>query len=123
MVVIRKMSDLPPEAGRDRESFGVTGTKSDVLVPLSFGGRAPFGLLTFAVTREERDWPEMIVKGFLLIAQVFANALARKRADEALRESETRLSLATNAAGVGLWIMELETHHVWVTALTRRGGR
>jgi PAS domain S-box-containing protein len=69
--------------------------------------------------REQRDWQETVVKGFQLIAQVFANALDRKRADEALRESEVRLSLATHAAGVGLWIMENETSHVWFTAKTR----
>jgi two-component system, LuxR family, sensor kinase FixL len=118
-VTITKMSDLPPEAGRDRESFGLVGTKSDVIVPLSVGGAPPFGLLTFAIMREERDWPETVVKGFQLIAQVLANALARKRADEALRESEARLSLATDASGAGLWIMELETGHVWVTTKTR----
>ena len=118
-VTISKMTDLPPEAGRDRESSRVFGTKSDVVVPLSVGGGPVFGLLTFAVMREERNWPETVVKGFKLIAQVFANALARKRADAALRESEARLSLATNAAGAGLWIMEPDTGHVWVTPRTR----
>lgn len=37
---------------------------------------------------EERDWPEAVVQGLDLVAQVFANALARKRADEALREAK-----------------------------------
>jgi transcriptional regulator with GAF, ATPase, and Fis domain len=36
--------------------------------------------------REERSWPETVVKGFELISQVFANALARKRADEQLKK-------------------------------------
>ena len=79
------MSDLPVEAGRDRESFALYGIKSVVVVPLSVGGGPIFGLLTFSVLREERDWPETIVKGFQLVAQVFANALARKRADEQLK--------------------------------------
>jgi PAS domain S-box-containing protein len=57
--------------------------------------------------------------GFKLIAQVFANALARKRAEQALRESESRLSMATSAAGAGLWIMDSDTGHVWVTPRTR----
>jgi transcriptional regulator with GAF, ATPase, and Fis domain len=82
MVTLSKMSDLPPEAGRDRENFGLYGIKSVVVVPLSVGGGPVFGLLTFSVMREERDWVEAVVKGFRLIAQVFANALARKRADE-----------------------------------------
>ena len=69
--------------------------------------------------REERSWSETVVMGFKLIAQVFANALARKQAEQALRESEARLSLATDAAGAGLWIMEPDTGHVWVTPKTR----
>ena len=85
-VMITKMPDLPPEAARDRESYGLYGTKSTVIVPLSVGGGPIFGLLTFAVMREERDWPETVVEGFQLIAQVFANALARRHADEELRE-------------------------------------
>ncbi len=95
------------------------GTKSDVIVPLSVGEGPVFGVLTFAVMREEREWSETVVTGFKLIAQVFANALARKRSDETLRESEARFSIATEAAGAGLWIMEPDTGHVWVTPKTR----
>jgi len=83
-LTITKMSDLPPEAGRDRGSYGLYGTKSVVAVPLSVGGGPIFGVLTFAVMREERDWPETVVMGFKLIAQVFANALARKQMEEQL---------------------------------------
>ena len=119
VVTISKISDLPPEAGRDQENFRLYGTKSSLVVPLLAGGGTVLGALTFAVMREERNWPEATVKGLRLIAQVFANALDRKRADQALRESEERLLLATDAAGAGLWIMELDTNKVWVTAKTR----
>ena len=84
-VTISKMTDLPPEAGRDRESFRAYGSKSAVFVPLSMGEGPVFGLLGFAVVREERNWPETVVTGFKLIAQVFANALERKRMDGRLR--------------------------------------
>ena len=118
-VTISKMTDLPPEAGRDRETLRSYGTKSDVSVPLSIGEGPVFGMLTFAVMREERSWPETVVTGFKLIAQVFANALARKQAEQALRESETRLSLATDAVGAGLWIMDVDTSKVWVSPKSR----
>ena len=36
--------------------------------------------------REERDWPATVVKQLHLIAELFANALARKRADDELRK-------------------------------------
>ena len=114
-----KVSDLPPEANHDRESYRLYGTKSNVLVPLSVGGGPVFGLLTFSEMRDERSWSETVVKGIQLIAEVFANALARRQAEKDLRESEARLSLATIAAGAGLWIMEIDTGRVWVSEKTR----
>jgi PAS domain S-box-containing protein len=42
--------------------------------------------LTFSVTREERGWPETVVQQFQLVAQIFANALARKQAEKSLEE-------------------------------------
>jgi signal transduction histidine kinase len=86
-VAIGTMADLPPGAGRDRESYSRFGTRATVVCPLAVGGGPVFGALSFAVTRTERDWPEPVVKGFQLIAQVFANALGRKVAEAALRES------------------------------------
>ena len=86
-VIISKMTDLPPEASRDLESFRAIGTKADVIVSLSVGEGPVFGVLTFAVMREERIWPETVVTGFKLIAQVFANALARKKMDLQLQQT------------------------------------
>jgi hypothetical protein len=34
---------------------------------------------------------------------MFGNALARKHTDQALRESEARMTLATEAAEFGVW--------------------
>jgi formate hydrogenlyase transcriptional activator len=118
-LAISKLTELPPEAGLDMVNFRLYGTKSTVLVPLSVGEGPVFGLLSFAVTREEKDWSESFVKKFTLIAQVFSNALARKNTDKALCESETRLSMATSAAGAGLWIMEPDSGYVWVTPKIR----
>ena len=72
-----------------------------------------FGVLSFDATREEREWPEPLKGRLQLIAQVFANALARKQADEALRESEKRLSMAADSANAGLWTLETESGHIW----------
>jgi PAS domain S-box-containing protein len=97
-LAISKMADLPPEAGRDRESTRVYDTKSDVLVPLSVGEGPVFGMVTFVVMREEREWPETVVTGFKLIAQVFGNALARKRAEQALRQKTEELDQFFNVS-------------------------
>ena len=44
---------------------------------------------------------------------------SRKRSDEALRESEERLSLAADSADAGLWVLDYATRVFWVTARTR----
>jgi formate hydrogenlyase transcriptional activator len=91
-VTISKLTDLPPEAELDLENYRLYGTKSNVLVPLTVGGGPVFGLLTFAVTRKEREWTETVVQQFKIIAQIFANALERKLSEdqrlEHLREIE-----------------------------------
>ena len=107
-VIISKMTDLPPEASRDRESFRAIGTKADVIVSLSVGEEPVFGVLTFAVMREERVWPETVVTGFKLIAQVFANALARKHADISLRASEASFRGIFEGAIEGIYRTSLE---------------
>jgi formate hydrogenlyase transcriptional activator len=84
-ITITKLTDLPAEAGRDRESFGLYDVRSVVVVPLSVGRKGVFGLLTFSVMREEREWTEAEVQQFKLVAQIFANALARKQMEEQLK--------------------------------------
>ena len=110
---------MPPEAARDQEMRRHFGVKSSVVIPLSVGGLPIIGVLTFDALKEERPWPEPIVKKLHLVAQIFTNALTRKRSELELRESQARLSMATDAAGVGLWVMETDTGNVWVSPRTR----
>jgi transcriptional regulator with GAF, ATPase, and Fis domain len=86
VLAISKLSDLPLEASRDQESFRMYGTKSTVLVPL-LGGGDVIGVLSFAMMREERDWSELLMKQIHLVAQVFANALVRKKVNEKLLDA------------------------------------
>jgi PAS domain S-box-containing protein len=119
LVAVRSIKELPPEAGRDRETFRQFGFKSNLTIPLAVGGEKPFGALGFTM-RTEREWPDVLVTRLQMVAQIFANALARKRADEQLRESEERLSTSLDAAGAGAWSIELETKRVWVSASERK---
>jgi len=117
-VIAVSTRDAPAEAARDQEAWRHYGIKSSLVFPLSVAGGL-IGALSFNTVREERTWPELFVRQLRLLAQVFANALDRKRAELELRESEARLSLATNTAGAGLWIMALDTRKVWVSDKTR----
>jgi PAS domain S-box-containing protein len=119
VVAVSSIEDLPAAAALDRENLRLFGVKSNLTVPLLVGGRSNVGALGFNTTRAPRDWPDALVQRLQLVAQVFANALARKRADEALRESEERLSLAADAAEAGLWTFDYNTEVFWATARTR----
>jgi formate hydrogenlyase transcriptional activator len=118
VVAISRLSDIPPEGSRDKESFRSYGTTSSLVIPLSTGGSI-FGTVSFAFVRQEREWQEPLVKRLKLVAQIFANALARKRFEQSLRESEERLIVAADAAGAGLWIVELNGNRVWVSPRMR----
>jgi len=119
MVAASSLEELPAEAAVDRENGRRLGIKSSLTVPLSMGGAAPVGALGFNTTRAQRDWPDALVKRLQLVAQVFTNALARKRADEALRESEERLALAADSAGAGVWILDYTSGAFWATDRAR----
>ena len=91
--VFRVPEDLPPEAAREREYCRRVGLKSNLTIPLKVEG-AVVGGIGFASFRGERDWPEQQVRRLRLLGEVFTNALARKRADEALRDRERSLRVA-----------------------------
>jgi formate hydrogenlyase transcriptional activator len=118
-VLFSSLEDPPAEAARDLESLRFFGIKTVLCVPLSDGEGSSIGCLSFHSMREVRSWPEAIVKRLQLVAQIFANVLLRKQADQALQENEARLSLAVDSANVGLWIFDLQTDCFWISERAR----
>ncbi|WP_263365386.1 histidine kinase [Edaphobacter bradus] len=70
----------------ERESLRGRGERASVFVPLK-ARVSVLGVLAF-VSQRERQWSEEIVEQCKMLGQTFANALVRKRADEALLTSE-----------------------------------
>ena len=68
----------------DRETLRRFGTKSAVTIPLMVEGH-PWGALSFSTVREPCSWPAGVINRLRVVALIFANALARKVADERLR--------------------------------------
>jgi len=56
----------------------------------------------------------------ILIFLLIVNLVKRRRAQQGLRESEERLSLAVAAADIGVWMLEVSREQVWATANWRR---
>jgi PAS domain S-box-containing protein len=103
MVVVSSLDAMPPEAAVDRDHMHRLGIRSNLTLPLSVGGRPPVGLLGLNTLRAERDWPDELVRRLRLVAEIFTNALARKRAEEVLRTSEARYAAAAELDGLGYY--------------------
>jgi signal transduction histidine kinase len=85
-VYVSRHADLPAEAGADRRTMTTLGTRSLAVLPLAIGGSVT-GLLALAVTRAERPWSSDLASRLTLLAEVFAGALARQRAEQAMEEA------------------------------------
>jgi formate hydrogenlyase transcriptional activator len=89
IVSYTSLSELPADC-HDIKSLSRIGSTSLVSVPLEVGGEV-VGILNFGTLGRQRQWAPEVRNRFKLIAQVFAGALARKRADLELRAALTEV--------------------------------
>jgi formate hydrogenlyase transcriptional activator len=87
---ISRLEELPESAGQDRLSCIALGVKSFMNIPISFEGMVS-SVIVLNAMRGERSWPEEYVPRLRLLGEIFANAVERRKADVALRESEEQL--------------------------------
>ncbi len=97
----RLPEDAPAEAVNELAYVIKTGMKSNLTIPLKAGGIV-LGAISFGAFREFRAWPDELVQRLRIVGEIFANALARKRADqelhareESLRKNQDELRLLT----------------------------
>jgi two-component system, LuxR family, sensor kinase FixL len=118
-VVISSIEEFPLEAAIDRETSRHFGIKSSLIIPLSSGRKPPVGVLAFNSTRTEHVWPSELVKHLQQTAEIFTNALARKRSQQALQNSEDLLIVAAESAEAGFWALDCRTGIFWTTDRAR----
>lgn len=94
------LSDLPPEAARDREILFQYGTKSNVTFPLITHGKI-FGALAFATLVAERAWTEEEVSSLELISQIFSHAIGKRRAEESAEQLRDEIRRSSRASVLG----------------------
>ncbi|MDH4035131.1 MAG: PAS domain S-box protein, partial [candidate division Zixibacteria bacterium] len=88
-IVIERLDDLPGEANADKAALKKYGVKSNISVALE-GSGVLIGTLSLSTLEKERSWPNDLPRQIRLIGEVMANAIMRKRAEGALRESQER---------------------------------
>jgi PAS domain S-box-containing protein len=79
--------NLPADAQAVREAMDQQGIRSWLALPLRREG-AVFGALVFVSIRRQMRWLGKVISRLQTIADIFGSALARHRAEHALRQSE-----------------------------------
>ncbi|HEX5043505.1 MAG TPA: PAS domain S-box protein [Candidatus Polarisedimenticolaceae bacterium] len=129
-LVLPSLGALPDGTGRDRAGLEALGVRGALGLPVRLRGGPVEAIFTFHSRTDERPWPPAEIRNLELVAQAVANALARRRAEQALRardqrlaratglaaemkhavaariESETRLAAAVNVAGLGFYELQ-----------------
>jgi signal transduction histidine kinase len=82
-IVFSRLDELPAEAAADAATWRRFGVKANLTVPMTVGGRIE-GAIALASIRREHHWPGALVSRLRILAEVFGNALAFKRARESL---------------------------------------
>ena len=129
-VAVQVPGDLPAEAAVDREALVAAGITSTLALPLMAGGRV-LGGLALATAGRERAWPDELVGRLQVVAEVFANALARKESEDALRASEIMKSAILASLNSSVAVLDgrgqvIEVNRVWARFtpdFNQAGGR
>src|SRR4029077_16072470 len=105
---------LPDEASQVRQYLLESGIQSIASVPLGIGGEI-VGAISFASTPHRVAWTDDLIRQLKVLAEIFSNALKRKRALQALLasqavllESEERLRVALEAGRLGGFAWDLK---------------
>jgi PAS domain S-box-containing protein len=113
-VQIPELADLPAEAEGERALLRKQGMRSIVLVPMLQGTTA-VGFLGLGSAHGKKDWNEETIMLLRLVAEMFSNALERKRMDSALRESEKRYRLVAENITDVIWTTDLQTNITYMS--------
>jgi formate hydrogenlyase transcriptional activator len=85
-VLLKRAVDLPPEAQLEKSYMKSLGIKSFLAVPLRVGGTVVGGISCDSL-RNHQPWDAVTASRLQAGADVFANALIRKQADEKLQRA------------------------------------
>ncbi len=106
---VRLPEEGPPEAVHEiAHILKAGGPRSHLAIPLKVG-KTVLGGIGFGTFGKEYDWPDDIVRSLQLVAEVFANALARKQAEEARRRGDEQLQFLLESTHAIPWVADGRT--------------
>src|SRR5271167_1763805 len=100
-VVVPSIRSLPRNARGDKVHMtGPGGSKSAVVVPFYIDEEV-IGAISFGDLKHRRRWSPVLIRRLKLVADIFANALARQRSATQSNKMRERVGSATKFAALG----------------------
>ena len=100
IVNITGVHDVPEESPVDKENYLKLSLKNEIVIPMSVEGKIA-GALTLAIDKEDFSWPEPLVKQLILIGQIIATAINRRKSEEKNRKLREELFQVTRCITMG----------------------
>jgi formate hydrogenlyase transcriptional activator len=117
-IAFHDLSELPSDAASDVPAYTAMGARSSLMIPL-FTGEEVRHIVVLQTMAGGGALAKEYIPRLQLLGEILVNALARKDADDTLRESEARLNLAAASAQAALWTVEAADGQIWCTDLGR----
>jgi PAS domain S-box-containing protein len=113
VLYLPSVEELPPEAGKDKETLQSQEIKSLVVVPMVYK-KSLIGIVGFDSVKVKKAWTDDDIALLRIVGEIFANALERKWIEEDLRESEERFRATFEQAAVGITHVALDGRYLRV---------
>jgi signal transduction histidine kinase/ABC-type uncharacterized transport system substrate-binding protein len=121
-IAFTNMDQLVEATDGDKGFLQRQGMQSNVAIPLEAEGSV-LGCLSFVTVYESRVWSSRLVDQLKIVGQVFANALMRKRTDEALVRSEMLKGAILTSISSGLAVLDQRGEIVTVNSRWKEFSR
>ncbi|MCG6908094.1 MAG: sigma 54-interacting transcriptional regulator [Desulfobacteraceae bacterium] len=114
VVAYERVENMPDEAHVDKQTWIDWGIRSNLTIPI-LTKASLVHIISINSVQKERAWPEAYIPRLQLLGEILINALERRNIEQALRDSEERVSLAASSAEAGIWVMDVDTGRLWAT--------
>jgi PAS domain S-box-containing protein len=114
VVAYERVENMPDEAHVDKQTWIDWGIRSNLTIPI-LTKAALVHVISINSMHKERAWPEAYIPRLQLLGEILVNALERRDTEQALRDSEERVSLAASSGEAGIWVLDVGTRRLWAT--------
>jgi PAS domain S-box-containing protein len=114
VVAYERVENMPDEAHVDKQTWIDWGIRSNLTIPI-LTKAALVHIISINSVQKERAWPEAYIPRLQLLGEILVNALERRDTEQALCDSEERVSLAASSGEAGIWVLDVGTRRLWAT--------